>query len=92
METWDLQDKKLVPSILPTTSKKPWEMLFTKTSSPSPGQLSPTHTLHVSNQIPEVITPTSKKRKQNVISPRSLIDQYLVPNSKQKRLNIVNEI
>lgn len=97
MENWNLQDQKLVSSTednLPATPKRKWEMLFAKTSSPSSAELPPTHTpLVVSNQIPEIQTLTSnKKRKRSEISPRSLIDQYLVSSSKQKKLDIVNKI
>lgn len=104
IENWDCQNQNFVPNTeyLNVTPKKPWEVLFgTKTtSSLSTQQMSSqletgsSHSTFVaSNQIPEVVTPTSsKKRKKSIVSPKSLIDQYLVPKSKREKLDTVHEI
>ncbi|XP_008188067.2 denticleless protein homolog isoform X2 [Acyrthosiphon pisum] len=103
MENWDIQNQSFVPNseYINVTPKKPWDAIFcTKTTSSLSTQISPqlettsTHsTLVVSNQIPEVVTPTSsKKRKKSIVSPKSLIDQYLVPRSKREKLDTVHEI
>lgn len=103
MENWDIQNKSFVSNAenLNVTPKKPWEVLFcTKTTSSFFTQISSqlettsSHsTLVVSNQIPEVVTPTSsKKRKKSIVSPKSLIDQYLVPKRKREKLDTVHEI
>jgi len=103
MENWDIQNQNLGTNAeyLNVTPKKPWEVLFcTKTTSSLSTQTSSqlettsTHsTLVVSNQIPEVVTPTSsKKRKKSIVSPKSLIDQYLMPKSKREKLDTVHEI
>jgi len=102
MESWDIQNQNFISNEkhLNVTPKKPWEVLFcTKKTSPSPAQISSqlettsTHsTLVVTNQVPEVVTPTSsKKRKKSIVSPKSLIDQYLVPKSKREKLDTVHE-
>jgi len=103
MENWDIQHQNFVSNAeyLNVTPKKPWEVLFcTKNTSAlstqisSRSETSSTHsTLVVSNQIPEVVTPTSsRKRKKNIVSPKSLIDQYLVPKSKREKLDTVHEM
>ncbi|XP_026818722.1 denticleless protein homolog B [Rhopalosiphum maidis] len=101
MSNWDIQNQNIVPMAedLNVTPKKPWNVLFnTKTTFPSSissqNEITSTHSaLEDSNMIPEAVTPTSsKKRKKSVVSPRSLIDQYLVPNSKREKLDTVNEI
>jgi len=103
MENWDTQHQNFVlnTEYLNVTPKKPWEALFcTKTTSSQSTQIKfrsetiSTHSmLVVSNQIPEVVTPTSsKKRKKSIVSPKSLIDQYLVPKSKREKLDTVHEI
>jgi len=103
MENWDIQNQKLVPitEYLNVTPKKPWEVLFcSKTTSSLSTQISSqlettssNSTLVVSNQVPEVVTPTSsKKRKKSIVSPKSLIDQYLVPRNKREKLDTVHEI
>lgn len=99
MENWDIHHHDLVPNVdnLQATPKKPWDVLFTKTKSPSSSQKSPQLDSNTSSivpdRIPEVVTPTSsRKRKKSVISPRSLIDQYLVPNNKREKLDTVTEI
>lgn len=94
MGNWDLQCDNLV-SITDNskvTPKKPWEELFSKVTSPSSSQVSPQSEIKstlsspgISKQIPEAVTPTSrKKRKKSVVSPRSLIDHYLIPSKKEK--------
>lgn len=102
METWDLKNhnKETIVDNLPVTPKRQWEAWFSKTIPPLTSQTSPqiattlTHSLPVvSNQNVDVVTPVSnKKRKKSVLSPRSLIDQYLVPNSKREKLNTVKEM
>jgi len=103
MENWYHQNKNLVSNAenLNVIPKKPWQVLFcTKTTSSLSNQLSSqlgttsSHsTLVVSNKIPEVVTPpSSKKRKKRIVSPKSLIDQYLVPKSKREKLDTVHEI
>ncbi|KAL4135193.1 hypothetical protein QTP88_006833 [Uroleucon formosanum] len=103
MENWDIQNKSFVSNAenLNVTPKKPWEVLFcTKTTSSfstlisSQLETTSSHsTLVVSNQISEVVTPTSsKKRKKSIVSPKSLIDQYLVPKRKREKLDTVHEI
>lgn len=99
MESWDIHHHNLPPNVdnLQVTPKKPWDVLFTKTKSPSFSQISPQSDSKsssvVPNHIPDVVTPTSsRKRKKSMISPRSLIDQYLVPNNKRGKLDTVTEI
>lgn len=103
IENLDLQNQNFVPNAenLNVIPKKPWEVLFcSKTTSPLSTQMSPesektsTHSaVVIPNQIPEVVTPTSsKKRKKSIVSPKSLIDQYLVPKSKREKLDTVHEI
>lgn len=99
MENWDTHNHDLAPKVdnLQATPKKPWDVLFTKTKSPSSSQSSPQSDSKsssiVPNNIPDVVTPTSsRKRKKSMLSPRSLIDQYLVPNNKRERLDTVTEI
>lgn len=99
MENWDIHSHDLVPKVdnLQVTPKKPWDVLFTRTKSPSSSQSSPQSdsksSLIVPDNIPDVVTPTSsRKRKKSMLSPRSLIDQYLVPNNKRERLDTVTEI
>ncbi|XP_025200533.1 denticleless protein homolog B [Melanaphis sacchari] len=101
MNNWDIEKKNFVPNEehLNVTPKKPWDALFsTKATSPSSIssqlEITPTHsTLVAPNRIPEAVTPTSsKKRKKSTLSPRSLIDQYLVPKSKREKLDTINEI
>ncbi|XP_027844129.2 denticleless protein homolog B isoform X1 [Aphis gossypii] len=102
MENWDIPNQNVgsIEEHLNVTPKKnPWNVLFsTKTTSPSSVSsqseiTSKDSTLVVSNQIPEAVTPTSsKKRKKSIVSPKSLIDQYLVPNRKREKLDTVNEV
>lgn len=99
MENWDVQHHDSAQKVdnLQVTPKKPWDVLFTKTKSPSSSQSSPQSDFKssstVPDNIPDVVTPTSsRKRKKSMISPRSLIDQYLVPNSKREKLDTVTEI
>jgi len=102
MEEWDdilNQNVPIEEHLNVTPKKKPWDVLFsTKTTSPSSissqsETTSRDSTLVVSNQIPEAVTPTSsKKRKKSIVSPKSLIDQYLVPKSKREKLDTVSEV
>lgn len=102
MKEWDDENQNVVPieeHLNVTPKKKPWDVLFTtKTTSPSSISsqseiTSRDSTLVVSNQIPEAVTPTSsKKRKKSIVSPKSLIDQYLVPKSKREKLDTVSEV
>lgn len=102
MGNWDIPNQNVVPieeHLNVTPKKKPWDVLFsTKTTSPSSissqSELtSRDSTLVISNQIPEAVTPTSsKKRKKSIVSPKSLIDQYLVPQKKREKLDTVSEV
>lgn len=101
MQTWDLNNhsKETIVDNLPVTPKRQWEVLFTKTTPPLTSQTSQvastfTHSSPVvSNQNADVVTPVSnKKRKKSILSPRSLIDQYLVPNNKREKLDTVKEL
>lgn len=97
MEMWFYNNENVVPVAdkLPVTHKKKWEISVIKVKSLSSSQTSPqlnTTSSHCSpvrsNQIPDVVTPSSiKKRKKSYLSPRSLIDQYLVPNNKREKLD-----
>lgn len=96
METWYSYNENVVPIAdkLPVTPKTKWEISVIKVKSPSSSQTSKLNTTlpHsspvLSNKIPDVVTPTSiKKRKKSVLSPRCLIDQYLVPNNKREKLD-----
>lgn len=102
MKKWYLEKQDLVLPILNNShiiTKNPWEIFFSK-SSPKSFQISPqlkssrpSHSSpKVSKQIPDVVTPTSsKKRKKSMPSPRSLIDHYLVPSNKREKLDTVKE-
>lgn len=103
MEIWDLQNQNKITTVnnLPVTPKNEWEVLFTKTTPLLNSQTSPqtdTTTLThsppvVNNENPDIVTPVSnRKRKKSTLSPRSLIDQYLVSNSKREKLDTVNEM
>lgn len=93
MKDWDLKDKNLVlnTNIKTSTSKKPWEILFTKTKLLSPQLLPKSNDSSIHQQIPEVVTPKSQKRKKSNLSPKSLIDHYLIP-TKREKLDTVKEI
>jgi len=102
MENWDISNQNVVAieeHLNVTPKKKPWDVLFsTKTTSPSSKSsqyeiTSTDSTLVASNQNPEAVTPTSsKKRKKSIASPKSLIDQYLVPKRKREKLDTVSEV
>lgn len=96
MEMWYYHNENVVPIAdkLPVTRKKKWEVSVIKVKSLSSSQTSPQLNTTLSHsspahstQIPNVVTPSSiKKRKKSVLSPRCLIDQYLVPNNKREKL------
>lgn len=89
MNDWDFEKQNVVQTVdnSQILKKNPWDVIFPKSSQVSPKHSSPSG----SKQIPDVVTPTSsKKRKKSILSPRSLIDQYLIP-SKKKKLNTVEE-
>lgn len=97
MKNWDLHIERTVETVdLPLTPRKLWKKVFTKTPrqiSPKSANISMNTSPVTSNQNSIVATPTSsRKRKKSTLSPRSLIDQYLVPNSKREKLDTVDEI
>lgn len=99
MEAWDLAIQCPVPIVENSTAnpKGPWEVLFTKTSPlsqtlPESDTTTTQSSPVLSKRIPDATTPTSsRKRKKSVVSPRNLIDQYLVPNKREK-LDTVEEV
>lgn len=96
METWYCNNENVpVADKLPVVPKKKWEISVIKVKSLSSSKTSPqlnTTSLNSSparsSQTPDVVTPSSiKKRKKSCLSPRCLIDQYLVPNKKREKLD-----
>lgn len=95
MKMWDIDNTHSALTNYPST-KPPNQSgnMFIKTKSPSTPSLiqisSQVATVGiVPKQIPEVVTPESnKKRKKSILSPQSLIDQYLIPINKRKKSDI----
>lgn len=81
-ENWDTNDTKLMSNITTPASIKPLNNLFIKTELSSASSSV--------QQVPEKTTPKSKKRKRSSLSPKCLIDHYLI-GKKRDKLDTVDE-
>lgn len=101
MENWDHFNERLMTNAgnLEETPKQVWQKIFSKVISPSSQESKESDNKFIptspvsSDQKTIVTTPTSsRKRKKSILSPRNLIDHYLVSNNKREKLDTVVEM